>query len=103
MKKVYTVFSLLRGSWDLVTRVIIKVTILITPLRVLITVLTKSHEPPSGYLKAQFMPQTRRTARLSNELICSRSGSDRSFRGDFSSPAPLNKRLSGFSLCPKGS
>ena len=39
--------SLLRGSWDLVTRVIIKVTTLITPLRVLITLLTKSHDPPS--------------------------------------------------------
>ena len=39
--------GLLRGSWDLVTRVIIKVTTLITPLRVLITLLTKSHDPPS--------------------------------------------------------
>ena len=39
--------GVLRGSWDLVTRVIIKVTTLITPLRVLITLLTKSHEPPS--------------------------------------------------------
>ena len=42
---------ILRGSWDLVTRVIIKVTILIiiliTPLRALITVLTMSHDPPS--------------------------------------------------------
>ena len=38
---------LLRGSWDFVTRVIIKVTTLITPLRVLITLLTKSHDPPS--------------------------------------------------------
>ena len=38
---------LLRGSRDLVTRVIIKVTTLITPLRVLITLLTKSHDPPS--------------------------------------------------------
>ena len=35
--------TLLRGSWDLVTRVIIKV----SPIKVLITVLTKSHEPPS--------------------------------------------------------
>ena len=39
--------SALRGSWDLVTRGIIKVTTLITPLRVLITLLTKSHDPPS--------------------------------------------------------
>ena len=35
---------LLGGSWDLVTRVIIRVTTLITPLRVLITLLTKSHK-----------------------------------------------------------
>ena len=40
----------LRGSWDLVTRVLIKVTVLITPLRVLITLLTKSHDPPSNYI-----------------------------------------------------
>ena len=39
--------GLLKGSWDLVTGVIIKVTILITPIRVLITLLTKSHDPPS--------------------------------------------------------
>ena len=38
---------LLKGSWDLVTRVIIRVTILITPIKVLITLLTKSHDPPS--------------------------------------------------------
>ena len=37
----------LRGSWDLVTRVTIKVTTLITPLRVLLTLLTQSHDPPS--------------------------------------------------------
>ena len=37
----------LKGSWDLVTRVIIRVTILITPIKVLITLLTKSHDPPS--------------------------------------------------------
>ena len=40
----------LRGSWDFVTRVIIKVTTLITPLRVLITLLTRSHDPPSKVL-----------------------------------------------------
>ena len=34
-------------GWDLVTRVIIRVTILITPMKVLITLLTKSHDPPS--------------------------------------------------------
>ena len=38
---------LLKGSWDLVTRVIIRVTILITPIKVLITLLTKFHDPPS--------------------------------------------------------
>ena len=37
----------LKGSWDLVTRVIIRVTILVTPIKVLITLLTKSHDPPS--------------------------------------------------------
>ena len=36
------------GSWDLVTTVMITVTTLITPLRVLITLLTKSHDPPSN-------------------------------------------------------
>ena len=44
--------ALLSGSWDLVTRVIIKITALITaynnPFRVLITLLAKSHDPPSG-------------------------------------------------------
>ena len=39
--------GLLNGSWDLVTRVIIEVTILLTPIGVLITSLTKSHDPPS--------------------------------------------------------
>ena len=43
--------GLIKGSWDLVTTVINKVTILIityiTPIRVLITLLTKSHDPPS--------------------------------------------------------
>ena len=38
---------LLKGSWDLVTGVIIRVTILITPIKVLITSLTKSRDPPS--------------------------------------------------------
>ena len=41
------VLVVLRGSWDLVTRVIMKVTTRITPLRVLITLLAKSHDPPS--------------------------------------------------------
>ena len=39
--------AVLKGSWDLVTRVIIRVTILITPITILITLLTKSHDPPS--------------------------------------------------------
>ena len=42
-----TLAFLLGGSWDLVTRVINKVAILITPIRVLITFFTKSHGPPS--------------------------------------------------------
>ena len=36
-----------RGSWDLVSQVTNKVTILITPVKVLRTLLTKSHGPPS--------------------------------------------------------
>ena len=36
------------GSWDFVTRVINSVTILITPIRVLMTSCTKSHDPPSS-------------------------------------------------------
>ena len=40
-------FRLLGGSWDLVSKVINKVTILISPIKVLITLLTKSHDPPS--------------------------------------------------------
>ena len=38
--------GLLTGSWDLATRVIIRVTFLINPIRILITSLTKSHDPP---------------------------------------------------------
>ena len=41
------VVLVLKGSWDLVTTVIIRVTILITPIKALITLLTKSHDPPS--------------------------------------------------------
>ena len=37
--------SILKGSWDLVTRAIIRVTILIIPIRVLTTLLAKSHDP----------------------------------------------------------
>ena len=37
-----------KGSWDFVTRVIVRVTIHITPIRVRITLLTKSHDPPSS-------------------------------------------------------
>ena len=40
--------GLLKGSWDLVTRVISKVTILISPINVVITLLTKSHDPLSS-------------------------------------------------------
>ena len=40
----------LKGSWDLVTGVIIRVTILITTIKVLITLLTKSHDPPRSHL-----------------------------------------------------
>ena len=43
------VVLVLKGSWDLVTTVIIRVTILITPIKVLITLLTKSHDPPSSH------------------------------------------------------
>ena len=39
--------GLLKGSWDLVTRATTRVTIHITPIKVLITLLTKSHDPPS--------------------------------------------------------
>ena len=38
--------ALLKGSWDLVNRVIIRVSILIAPNKVLITLLAKSHDPP---------------------------------------------------------
>ena len=48
------VLGILKGSWDLVTRVIIRVTILITPIKVLITLLTKSHDPPSRTLGLRF-------------------------------------------------
>ena len=41
------VLGVFRGSWDLVTRVISKATILIAPIKVLITLLTKSHDPLS--------------------------------------------------------
>ena len=37
----------LKGSWNLATRVIIRVTILIALIKVLTTLLTKSHDPPS--------------------------------------------------------
>ena len=45
---------LLKGSWDLATGVKNKVTILIithNPIKVLITLLTKSHNPPSKLQK----------------------------------------------------
>ena len=40
--------DLLKGSWDLATGVIIRITILITPIKVFITLLTKSRDPPSS-------------------------------------------------------
>ena len=41
--------GLLKGSWDLVSRVIIRVTILITPIyKGLITLFTKFHDAPSS-------------------------------------------------------
>ena len=43
-------FRVLKGSWDLVSRVITKVTILITPIKGLIALVTKSHDPPSRAL-----------------------------------------------------
>ena len=46
--------TILKGSWDLVSRVIIRVTILITPIKGLITLLTKSHDPPSRVLGLRF-------------------------------------------------
>ena len=49
-------FPVLKGSWDLVTRVFIRVTILITPIKVLITLLTKSHDPPSRTIGAFTIP-----------------------------------------------
>ena len=39
--------TLLKGSWDLVTRVTIRVTLLIAPIKVLIALFTKSHDPLS--------------------------------------------------------
>ena len=42
-----SITTLLGGAWDLVSRGIIRATILITPIKGLITLLTKSHDPPS--------------------------------------------------------
>ena len=44
----YALQLLLGGSWVVISRVIIKVTILITRIRGLITPLITTHEPPSG-------------------------------------------------------
>ena len=46
----FRVLDLLGGSWDLVSEVINNVAILKTQIKVLITLLTKSHDPPSGFL-----------------------------------------------------
>ena len=52
-------YNVLGGSWDLVTRVISKVTIVIIaynpPNRVLITLLAKSHDPPSKGCRAAML------------------------------------------------
>ena len=40
-------FVLSGGPWDIVNRVLNRITILITPIRVLITSCTKFHDPPN--------------------------------------------------------
>ena len=62
--------GILKGSWDLVSRVITKVTILITPIRGLITLLTKSHDPPSRgpYAKKTAQLTTKQYRGLNNYL-----------------------------------
>ena len=47
--------SVLKGSWDLVPRLIIKATILITSIQVLIAILAKSHDPPSTLVTSMLM------------------------------------------------
>ena len=47
---VYGLGAVLKGSWNLVSKVITKVAILITPIRGLITLLTKSHDALSRTL-----------------------------------------------------
>ena len=54
-------YQVLKGSWDLVTRVITKATvlILITRIKVLTSLLTKSHDPPSSGESPRLVPQIR--------------------------------------------
>ena len=70
--------TLLKGSWDLVTRVINKVTILRTPIRVLVTLLTKSPDPPSmAHLKTPPDPLHGSNSELAAvDLPTARSSSD---------------------------
>ena len=42
------ILIVLGGSWAVISRVISRITILVTHIRGLITLLTTSHEPPSG-------------------------------------------------------
>ena len=48
------VLPLLGGSWVVISGVISRVTIIITPIRGLITPLITTHEPPSGALTIGF-------------------------------------------------
>ena len=80
--------SLLGGSWDLVTRVISKVTLLITSIRVLITLLTKSHDPPSSIgdscvslREPRDWPRCRRFTAEAKAAAASRAGAPRGSLG----------------------
>ena len=64
--------GILKVSWDLVTRVIIRVTILITPIKVVITLLTKSHDPPS----IQILRRTGGPGALISGFSCLRCAAD---------------------------
>ena len=48
--KVYDVWNLLGGSWVVISRIISRVTILLTHIRGLITLLIATPEPPSRAL-----------------------------------------------------
>ena len=51
-------YPLLGGSWVVISRVISKVTIVVTHIRGLITVLITAHEPPSIMGNAGFLSTT---------------------------------------------